>query len=235
MKTGLIKYDHEIYGLDQGMVRAFLIVGDKRALLFDAGVEYDDGFMELIRSITGLPVELCLSHSDHDHTANAAYFHKLYLHKNEAARFSELSDGSHELIELEDGHIFDLGNRKLKVIHCPGHTPGSIALLDADNRLLFSGDTVSYGPVYMFGEGRDDEAYLQSLRMLDKLYREGLFSSIYPCHNSCPIDCGPISELTECINGIMSRKLNGNETPMTDASGHRVQVFKVGKSGIYHV
>lgn len=30
---------------------------------------------------------------------------------------------------MEDGHLFDLGSRKLEVLHLPGHTPGSIGSL----------------------------------------------------------------------------------------------------------
>jgi hydroxyacylglutathione hydrolase len=33
---------------------------------------------------------------------------------------------------------------RLKVIHTPGHTPGSISLYDPDRKILFSGDTVRY-------------------------------------------------------------------------------------------
>ena len=32
----------------------------------------------------------------------------------------------------------------LTVIHVPGHTPGSIALLDEEKRVLFAGDTLRY-------------------------------------------------------------------------------------------
>ncbi len=31
---------------------------------------------------------------------------------------------------LEDGDVLDIGNRKLTVLHTPGHSPGHIALLD---------------------------------------------------------------------------------------------------------
>jgi glyoxylase-like metal-dependent hydrolase (beta-lactamase superfamily II) len=39
---------------------------------------------------------------------------------------------------LEDGEIID----GLKVIHIPGHTPGSIALFDQSRRILFTGDAL---------------------------------------------------------------------------------------------
>ncbi|HET9310649.1 MAG TPA: MBL fold metallo-hydrolase [Actinomycetota bacterium] len=43
---------------------------------------------------------------------------------------------------VADGDVIDLGDRRLEVLHLPGHTPGSIALWEPDARLLFSGDTV---------------------------------------------------------------------------------------------
>lgn len=41
-----------------------------------------------------------------------------------------------------DGEVIDLGNRRLEVLHVPGHTPGSIALWEAQTGTLFSGDTL---------------------------------------------------------------------------------------------
>jgi glyoxylase-like metal-dependent hydrolase (beta-lactamase superfamily II) len=67
---------------------------------------------------------------------------------------------------VEDGQVIDLGDRRLEVLHVPGHTPGSIALWEADTGLLFTGDTA-----YM--EGRlhfeDPEAAAASLRRLREL------------------------------------------------------------------
>lgn len=44
------------------------------------------------------------------------------------------------LYPLEDEQVVDLGNRKVTVYACPGHTPGSITLLDENTRTLFLGD-----------------------------------------------------------------------------------------------
>lgn len=49
---------------------------------------------------------------------------------------------------LEDGDEIDLGGRKLRVLHTPGHSPDSICLLDEVNGLLFGGDTINTGPIY---------------------------------------------------------------------------------------
>lgn len=45
---------------------------------------------------------------------------------------------------VSDGTVIDLGDRRLQVLHLPGHSPGSIALYDEPGASLFSGDVV-YG------------------------------------------------------------------------------------------
>lgn len=43
---------------------------------------------------------------------------------------------------LNDGDIVDLGGMRLKVIHCPGHTPGSIAYYWESEGVLLTGDCI---------------------------------------------------------------------------------------------
>ena len=47
------------------------------------------------------------------------------------------------------GGPMDLGGRILRVMSTPGHTNGSVCLLDENSRLLFSGDTVSNSNILM--------------------------------------------------------------------------------------
>ena len=49
---------------------------------------------------------------------------------------------------LKDGEIIDLGEISVKIIHTPGHSPGSISLLTSENE-LFTGDTAHYGTMYL--------------------------------------------------------------------------------------
>lgn len=46
------------------------------------------------------------------------------------------------------GLAFDLGGRRLELLHTPGHTPDSIMLLDAAAGILFTGDTVYPAALY---------------------------------------------------------------------------------------
>ncbi|UOQ90953.1 MBL fold metallo-hydrolase [Agromyces endophyticus] len=70
---------------------------------------------------------------------------------------------------LVDGDAVDLGDRCLRVLHLPGHTPGSICLFDEASGTLFSGDVI-YDDVLLDGlheSDRDDYATsLQRLRDL---------------------------------------------------------------------
>jgi len=80
---------------------------------------------------------------------------------------------------LKDEEIISLGKLRLKVIHTPGHTRGSICLL-VDNR-LFTGDTLLRNTI-----GRADLPGASS-RMLIQSIRERLLSlgdgiKIYPGH-----------------------------------------------------
>ena len=76
-----------------------------------------------------------------------------------------------------EGDIIDLGERKLEVVHVPGHTPGSITLLDREERCLIGGDPIQIdGEIYMFGLHRDMEAYVFGLEHL--LERAGEFDGM---------------------------------------------------------
>ena len=73
-------------------------------------------------------------------------------------------------VELAEGGEICFGAIRLKVLHTPGHTPGSICLQSLDDGLVFSGDTLFAG-----GWGRVDlpggsaEAIVDSLIRLAEL------------------------------------------------------------------
>jgi glyoxylase-like metal-dependent hydrolase (beta-lactamase superfamily II) len=70
---------------------------------------------------------------------------------------------------LADGDVVDLGDRRLEVIHAPGHSPGSIALWEAASGVLFAGDAVYDGPL-SFDLGHSDlAAYVATMKRLEKL------------------------------------------------------------------
>jgi glyoxylase-like metal-dependent hydrolase (beta-lactamase superfamily II) len=81
---------------------------------------------------------------------------------------------------LKDGDVLKCGGLSLEVIHTPGHTSGSICLLDRKQGTLFSGDTVfANGGVGRWDLPTGDHAKLvESLERLAKLH----IVSLYPGH-----------------------------------------------------
>jgi len=67
---------------------------------------------------------------------------------------------------LEDGDVIDLGNRRLEVIHTPGHSPGGIALWESATGILFSGDIVYDGPLIEDTYHADANDYVNSMKRL---------------------------------------------------------------------
>ena len=73
-------------------------------------------------------------------------------------------------IELAEGGEVRFGEIRLAVLHTPGHTEGSVCLLDRDAGLLFSGDTLfagSWGRVDL--PGGDPAEMAASLARLSEL------------------------------------------------------------------
>jgi glyoxylase-like metal-dependent hydrolase (beta-lactamase superfamily II) len=67
---------------------------------------------------------------------------------------------------LADGDRIDCGGRTLTVLHLPGHTPGSIALLEERTGVLYSGDVVYDGYLVDDLPESDPAAYRHSMRLL---------------------------------------------------------------------
>jgi glyoxylase-like metal-dependent hydrolase (beta-lactamase superfamily II) len=70
---------------------------------------------------------------------------------------------------LEEGDVFDLGDRVLEVLHLPGHSPGSIGLWEAASATLFSGDAIYDGPLLDELPGSDIALYIKTMRRLESL------------------------------------------------------------------
>ena len=80
---------------------------------------------------------------------------------------------------LKGNELLDLGDCKLRVIHTPGHTPGSICLYEPESKSLFSGDTIfSCGIGRTDLPGGDTKKIIDSIERLTKLD----FKILYPGH-----------------------------------------------------
>ncbi|MBS0388966.1 MAG: MBL fold metallo-hydrolase [Proteobacteria bacterium] len=163
---------------------SYLVVGTDRALLFDAGTGNRD-IVPVVRSLTRLPVTVLPSHLHFDHVGALGRFDRTALLDTAAlrsrARAGQLELQRYEFLGLADslaaprfkvdewwpaGKRIELGGRTVQLLATPGHTPTSVALLDADRRLLFAGDFIYPGELYAFLPGASRSAYLATTRQL---------------------------------------------------------------------
>lgn len=198
--------DSQTWIFDEGGVRFFLLAGSERALLIDSGMTTKNA-KELAREYTDLPLQILNTHADIDHMGSNAEFEEFYMHPSEYVNHRGDSWQSGRAVPIWDGDVLDLGGRLLRILAMPGHTPGSIAVLDEKNRRLFSGDPVQNGRIFMFGPMRQMHAYIHSLRRLQK--SAGLFDEIYPSHAACPVSPSLIPQLIDAAEQILAGNAKG--------------------------
>lgn len=101
---------------------------------------------------------------------------------------------------LEDGTVIDLGGRKLEVIYTPGHSPGSICILDRENRVLFTGDHFYPGPLYAHaGDVNLDDYIASNNRIADRIAD---YDHVLPGHNEPWVGSEVIPRITEGFETI---------------------------------
>ena len=124
----------------------YLVEGDKRAVLIDAGTRIKD-LDKLVAKLTSKPVTLIITHVHPDHTGSAInYFPSLYINAADTVNIPQfMPDYKGEVKYLKDHEVIDLGNRQLTVIFTPGHTPGSTTFIDKEAGYGFSGDSFGSG------------------------------------------------------------------------------------------
>ena len=152
----------------------FLLVGEQKALLLDTGATADSSDFPLYRTVRQLlqgwevahggQVELVVAHTHNhgDHRAADAQFrgrpnvHVVGLEAHDVQHFFGLEEWPLHTA------TFELGRRSLEIIPIPGHQAASIAVYDAATRLLFTGDTVYPGRLYV----QDWPAFRASIQRL---------------------------------------------------------------------
>jgi len=164
----------------------------KDAIIIDPGIDLileADPIFDYIAEAE-LKVKMIVNtHGHSDHINGDAIFQEKYnvpicIHRLDAASLAVLENRNFpSSILLDYDTLVNFGNSSLKVIHTPGHTPGSICLLGT--KLVFTGDTLFAG-----GIGRTDfpgGSYSEMQLSLQKL--QGLPDNflIYPGHGPTSI------------------------------------------------
>ena len=84
--------------------------------------------------------------------------------------------------DIREGDVIDLGGKALEVVEMPGHTPGSVLLLDRADRICYSGDAIIEHVWLFLEESLPPETYLDSLRRAREALGKTGIERIYDGH-----------------------------------------------------
>jgi len=160
--TGAI--NDSVFSIRDNFVNAFVFRGKEGYLMVDAGFSKKSVSAELKK--LGIAPEqvntILLTHADSDHTGAIGLFStpKIYLHKEEEQMINGQTAkvapfkmhweyGPYILLSSNDTLTID--GLKIKVIHTPGHTPGSVCyvvgsdyLVTGDNLIMAEGKAAPF-------------------------------------------------------------------------------------------
>ena len=178
---------------------SYLLIDEdsKEAVLIDLGGDYHAIKDELEKNNASLKYILNThGHFDHilgERDAQEVFDIPVYVHEEdkylvenlpkqlERFGFAANAQPPKNIKTFTEQDIFKIGDKEIKVIHTPGHTPGSVCFLVG--KQLFSGDTLFYTSV-----GRTDFEG-GSFAQLSNSIKEKLFKldddiDVYPGHDS---------------------------------------------------
>jgi glyoxylase-like metal-dependent hydrolase (beta-lactamase superfamily II) len=224
-------------------VISYLIIGTESALLFDTGNGIGD-IKAVVEQLTDEPVRVLNSHSHFDHIGGNYQFDdvlsiateftlartggiqsdEVRMEASPEALCKSLPEGvteaSHQtrpfsITEtIAEGDVVDIGGRRLEVLHVPGHTDDSIALLDRDAGFLWSGDSFYEGPIWLFFPETDLAAYQKSVAKLAAVAAD--LKAVFPAHNTPKADPALLMQLRENIDRVLTGKVE--PVPVSDGN-----------------
>jgi len=190
MKIKKIAVGKETFGMT---VNSYLIVDKDACIIVDPGDE-GDRICSTVMKNDWTPESIILTHGHFDHIKDVKFVAErfnvpIFIHEfdkdflttpnlNLASVFGASFEGLEDVHFLHDGDIMKLEDLKIKIMHTPGHTPGSLCLMCDD--CLITGDTLfkrAYGRTDL--PGGNEEALNDSLKKLFCLEDN---YKIYPGH-----------------------------------------------------
>jgi glyoxylase-like metal-dependent hydrolase (beta-lactamase superfamily II) len=209
-------------------VKAYLVLGSERTLLIDSCVGLEN-IKPVVELYATNPVILVNTHGHLDHIGNNWRFDARWVHPADADRVragvsnerlrrflkpeafsrepppnldpeSYYTPSTEPSGTVDEGDVFDLGNRRLRVLHTPGHTPGCISLIDEESGSLFVGDKVHEGAMFAHYEGGWAHEYRASVKRLAELVPS--INSVYPGHSRYPISPSRVLDVKRAFEEI---------------------------------
>ena len=204
----------------------YLLCGTERAVVIDTGLGVAN-IKKAVDHLTDLPVAVLTTHAHWDHIGGHKYFKDFAIHENEVNWASkqfplplqavkknlmlkpcdfpadfcledyQIFKGNPTSV-LHDGDFVDLGNRTLKVIHTPGHSPGHCCFYEQDRGWLYSGDLIYKGCLDAFYPTTDPIAFMRSVEKVRTLK----IKKLLPAHHQLNISVSLVDEIAKAFQSL---------------------------------
>ncbi|MDN5343478.1 MULTISPECIES: MBL fold metallo-hydrolase [Oceanotoga] len=102
---------------------------------------------------------------------------------------------------IKDDQIINIGNREIRAMHTPGHSPGHMCFFEEERGYLFTGDLIYSGTLYAFYPTTDPIKFKNSVEKISKI--KGI-KKILPAHNELKINIDIIDEILKAFEKIES-------------------------------
>ncbi len=217
--------------LDAGDSSFYVVEGEDKAAVIDTGITPGGRIIPVVRKLTQKPLLLVITHAHVDHMHHMDEFDEIYMCHEELKMPESMLKGMMEgkdlnlakTIDIRTGDVIELGGDCLEICQVPGHTPGSVVVLEKRENLLFTGDAIGSGyGVWMQVPGAEPlEVYYQSLVFLMKwlVARGGRMefwgghsyqqfrSTLIPNYN--PLNLGLLADLIDLVDKVVQGKIVG--------------------------
>jgi len=114
-----------------------------------------------------------------------------------------------QLMAIDDIKSFDLGNRTVSWRHVPGHTQGSIAVIDEKHNTAYDADACAPGAWLFLPESGRLNDYKKELESYLKFLEENKINCRYVGHTGKALDMKSLTKLIKCVQTATDKPKKG--------------------------
>lgn len=185
----------------------YLLNGRYSSLLIDTGLGVGN-IKKVVDNLTNLPIKVVTTHVHWDHIGGHKYFDNIGVYETEKDWINtnfpiplsvvkmnllkepcefpkEFDSEQYQIYQgqisflLHENDVISLGDRNIKVIHTPGHSPGHICFYEIERNYLYSGDLIYEGTLDAFYPSTNPYQFMNSVKKMKEL----AVKKVLPAHH----------------------------------------------------